>query len=94
MSIKSFSSYFAVIAGNLTKCEKERKKANEAFRQGNYTAKIYIPRCKPNGMFSKVQCGGIAVECWCTTEEGEEIKGTRRNGGTDCSQGNLEDEFQ
>ncbi|XP_067929692.1 collagen alpha-1(XVIII) chain-like isoform X2 [Watersipora subatra] len=35
----------------------------------------FIPRCSPNGLYEPVQC--FETECWCVTDDGEEISNTR-----------------
>ncbi|OXB74632.1 UNVERIFIED_CONTAM: hypothetical protein H355_010158 [Colinus virginianus] len=44
--------------------------------------KGYIPKCEEaNGVFSPVQCSQDEESCWCVFDNGEEVPGTRVNGG-------------
>ncbi|NWW95569.1 THYG protein, partial [Rhynochetos jubatus] len=44
--------------------------------------KGYIPECEgDNGTFSSVQCSQDQESCWCVFDTGEEVPGTRVNGG-------------
>ncbi|XP_078397371.1 thyroglobulin [Cetorhinus maximus] len=63
-----------------TKCEIERFTASSF---GN----VFTPLCDANGNYLPVQCqaGG---QCWCTDSNGQEISGTRQQGGApDCGNG-------
>ncbi|NXJ16229.1 THYG protein, partial [Odontophorus gujanensis] len=44
--------------------------------------KGYIPKCEEaSGVFSPVQCSQDEESCWCVFDNGEEVPGTRVNGG-------------
>ncbi|XP_020616993.1 nidogen-2-like [Orbicella faveolata] len=54
-----------------TECEKERKKAQQQHRIGNY-----IPQCTADGSFVPVQCNGSTGYCWCVDQDGNVFPGT------------------
>lgn len=40
--------------------------------------RLYIPRCRPeDGSFESVQCHPVTRTCWCVTNDGLEVAGTR-----------------
>ncbi|KAM9235195.1 thyroglobulin [Leptosomus discolor] len=44
--------------------------------------KGYVPQCEgDSGTFSPVQCSQDQESCWCVFDNGEEVSGTRVNGG-------------
>lgn len=68
-----FVSYFTssmFLGGSLTTCQRQRKTALQNSVQGQF-----IPRCEPDGSFSRVQCEGMM--CYCVDKRGIEIRGTR-----------------
>ena len=48
----------------------------------------YVPQCTASGHYEHEQCDGSTGYCWCVTEFGEEIPGTRGRswevGDIDC----------
>ena len=46
----------------------------------------FVPSCKGDGSYEKKQCHASTGYCWCVSEDGKEIKGTRKAPG----QGELE----
>jgi len=41
----------------------------------------FIPSCKGDGSYEKKQCHASTGYCWCVSEDGKEIKGTRKAPG-------------
>lgn len=41
----------------------------------------YIPQCDPSGTYTPEQCQSSTGSCWCVTESGQEIPGTKINPG-------------
>ncbi|XP_072050232.1 uncharacterized protein [Amphiura filiformis] len=67
-----------------TKCQTQ---ANDA---GPPLPGKYIPQCTETGEFAQKQCHGSIGHCWCVSENGEELQGTRRGPGEGeptCEQG-------
>eukprot|EP00298_Acanthocystis_sp_HF-20_P012288 c19816_g1_i1.p1 GENE.c19816_g1_i1~~c19816_g1_i1.p1 ORF type:complete len:424 (-),score=175.84 c19816_g1_i1:43-1278(-) len=60
----------------LTSCQAE---AIEASRSGAIGA--FIPRCRSDGSYSPMQCHSSPGSCWCVSEDGTEVTGTRNRPG-------------
>lgn len=63
----------------LTPCQEAYKKAIQNPKVGGY-----IPRCKDDGGFENMQCGGTSGQCWCVDKDGTEIPGTRTTKNLQC----------
>ncbi|PFX15746.1 Equistatin [Stylophora pistillata] len=57
----------------LTACQKEYQKYLR--RPWWQSFNRYVPRCRPDGAYEKVQCSGGV--CYCVTPQGKEIPGTK-----------------
>ncbi|XP_048583062.1 proclotting enzyme isoform X3 [Nematostella vectensis] len=64
----------------ISRCEKRRQRRLLLRRR---ILHVFVPRCKRNGAFKRVQCksssGGVH-KCWCVDSEGREISGTKVKG--------------
>jgi len=51
--------------------------------EASHPARIgsYVPQCEDNGSFSPKQCHASTGTCWCVTDGGDEIPGTRNHPG-------------
>ena len=65
----------------LTKCEKERQKAQQDPAVGTY-----IPQCTADGSFAPMQVSGSTGYCWCVDNDGNEIPGTLTPPGREMPQ--------
>ena len=63
----------------LTPCQEAYKEAIQNPKVGGY-----IPRCKDDGGFENMQCGGTSGQCWCVDKDGREIPGTRTTKNLQC----------
>ena len=75
-----------MLAGNYTKCEKER---TQALRSGGENAKgIYVAQCTGRGEYKRIQCNRGVDRCWCVDEVGKmtEWAGKRRYRRPSCPQ--------
>ena len=54
------------MAGNLTKCEEERKAGQEVIDEGAQDADTV--QCDVDGSYSQVQCNGFTNVCWCVDD--------------------------
>ncbi|XP_043918142.1 testican-3 [Protopterus annectens] len=45
----------------------------------------YIPSCDEDGYYKPKQCHGSVGQCWCVDRYGNEVIGSRMNGGSECS---------
>ena len=63
----------------LTPCQEAYKKAIQNLKVGSY-----IPRCKDDGGFENMQCGGTSGQCWCVDKDGMEMPGTRTTKNLQC----------
>ncbi|KAK2508658.1 hypothetical protein MC885_014649 [Smutsia gigantea] len=45
----------------------------------------YIPLCDEDGYYKPTQCHGSVGQCWCVDRYGNEVVGSRTNGGADCA---------
>ena len=54
---------------------------------GGVGQNYFIPSCEKDGSYSKTQCLRSTGPCWCVTENGEEISGTRVDGNLNCDEG-------
>lgn len=43
---------------------------------------VFVPKCNPDGSYSRVQCLKAMNVCWCVDHLGKEITGTRIIQGT------------
>ncbi|XP_078692876.1 uncharacterized protein LOC144922725 [Branchiostoma floridae x Branchiostoma belcheri] len=41
----------------------------------------YVPQCREDGTYDPLQCHGSTGECWCVSEHGDEISGSRVSPG-------------
>ncbi|CAH1274403.1 OLFM3 [Branchiostoma lanceolatum] len=41
----------------------------------------YVPQCREDGAYDPLQCHGSTGECWCVSEQGDEISGSRVSPG-------------
>lgn len=70
--------------GTLTKCERHVQKA---LIEGS----SYVPRCKRDGTYEKVQCDGTNSSCWCVDKDGKRVPQIGQGGRAKCAdQGNLQ----
>lgn len=78
----------------ISKCSKKRDRRK---RQKKKNPSTFVPRCKINGKFKRVQCHNYKSnkKCWCVdTTTGKEIPGTRvRRGRPSCRQGKFKTEI-
>ena len=61
-----------------SKCLAERRQALDAARRPG--SGIYIPKCKEDGYYAKVQCHQATGYCWCATGDGKPIPGSSVKG--------------
>lgn len=62
----------------------------QQLRTSSLNLSSYIPQCKENGDFEKLQCRGKNMQrtCWCVNPQGMEIPGTMKDKGEpDCDFG-------
>ena len=73
------------MAGNYTKCEKERKK--NLHTSGAEAKDIYVAQCTENGEYKRLQCNDAAESCWCVDIDGKMTEWAVRNklGQSSCS---------
>ena len=80
LGVRVFYCFFCfVTTDKLTPCQEAYKKAIQNLKVGSY-----IPRCKDDGGFENVQCGGTSGQCWCVDKDGIEIPGTRTTKNLQC----------
>lgn len=71
--ISSFKVFLLQIGGDPTPCQKEfSEKSRNWLLKGRQ-----LPRCQPDGSYSKKQC--FKSFCYCVNKYGVEIYGTRKN---------------
>ncbi|XP_022806051.1 uncharacterized protein LOC111343164 [Stylophora pistillata] len=61
----------------LTKCERHVQKALIGGRS-------YVPRCKRDGTYEKVQCDGTNSLCWCVDKDGKRVPQIGQEGRARC----------
>lgn len=59
---------FVVLAGNLTKCERERIQSTFSSQIGQLRR---VPTCEVDGSYSEIQCDSSVGYCWCLDKNGE-----------------------
>ena len=66
-----------------TACQHQRHIIEHKARENGIPAqRMYIPHCRnDNGGFEPIQCHPLTRMCWCVSEAGEEIPGTRSQPG-------------
>ena len=48
---------------------------------------LFIPECKPDGLYKEKQCYGFLGHCWCVSSQtGKEVVGTRKNMGSGAAE--------
>lgn len=84
------SPFLGHVHSIISKCFKKRDRRKRLKKTNPST---FVPRCKINGKFKRVQCHNYKSnkKCWCVdTTSGKEIPGTRvRRGRPTCRQGNF-----
>ncbi|CAG4931172.1 unnamed protein product [Parnassius apollo] len=53
-----------------------------AAERGSPPSWSWVPECKDDGSYEKIQCRGSEKVCWCVDEAGNEIPGTRSTNST------------
>merc|ERR1712203_1185823 len=72
----------STVARDPTACEKQRDEADS--RQNGFgMVGVFTPACEKDGSFSKRQCHGSTVQCWCVDSDGNEMHATRGRPGPD-----------
>ncbi|XP_048581312.1 uncharacterized protein LOC5512067 isoform X7 [Nematostella vectensis] len=61
-----------------TKCQQQYES-----RRTLYPLGAFVPRCKPDGAYTNVQCDQGRF-CWCVDRDGQEVPGTRTPGWPKC----------
>lgn len=79
MKFNDLITWIGVLSGKaLTGCQNKRRQALLSVKA------VPIPRCRPDGSYSPVQCDRPTGECWCSDDNGVEIPGTRTTGVVRC----------
>ena len=87
-----FSSFYdTVIAGNYTKCERERM-AN-LHDGGENTEDNYVVQCTNSGEYYRLQCNNAADRCWCVDESGRMTEWAAKNKSGQSSCPNINGEY-
>ncbi|XP_065054572.1 uncharacterized protein LOC135683288 isoform X1 [Rhopilema esculentum] len=66
-----------------TRCEKHRDNVLRSSEQP--LVGQYVPQCKSDGLYEKIQCHGSTGYCWCVDKAGKEYDMTRIRGKPDCT---------
>ena len=80
-----------VIAGNYTKCERERMR--NLHDDGKNTQGIYVAQCTNSGSYNRLQCNNAADRCWCVDESGRMTEWAAKNNSGQTSCPNLKGEY-
>ncbi|CAH2045911.1 unnamed protein product, partial [Iphiclides podalirius] len=66
-----------------TACQQRRALAlHTAAESGSPPSWTWIPECKEDGTYERIQCRGSEKICWCVDDVGNEIAGTRSKNAT------------
>ena len=66
-----------VLAGNFTKCERERI---QNFKDGGENKEEnYLAQCTNDGEYKRLQCNDATSHCWCVDENGKMTGWATRN---------------
>lgn len=65
-------NFFSVLAGNVTKCERERLNGYKG---------DFVSTCEVDGAYSEIQCDMSSDLCWCVDENGGMRADTETKGG-------------
>ena len=68
-----------------TKCQRSRERRLKLQQTRSHT---FVPKCKKNGKYKRVQCHHVTGHCWCVSNSGAKVPGTKvRSGKPVCRKG-------